>query len=301
VATALIGLAWLFSEAGLPDDLRLLKWVGFFCLGVLVLSVVIGSVIALLRLPTLRRRLEAQVLLETGAHLADPEEHVEVRNLLAGLAIAAGVPVPRFAVIPDPAPNSFGVGTRPGRTIIGVTTGLVDRLNRDELEAVLSYEVSRIGSWDIALSSWAVALTSGAISTAEADDLKAIVGWIPARMAEWLQAWALRDQGEDRDRIAVRFTRHPEALITALEELHADQTEVSRVSRATAPLWIEVPARVYGGAGSKRSRRLGTSLLLDERIGRLTRLAGLPPRPPVGPPPVPAPPPAPGGGSLRVG
>ncbi len=289
VATALVGLAWLFSEAGLPGSFELLKWVGFFCLGVIALSIVIGSFLSLFRLPTLRRKLEAQVLRETGAHLANPDEYPEVRNLLEGLALSAGVPIPRFAVIQDRAPNSFGVGTRPKKTIIGITTGLVERLNRDELEAALSYEVSRIGSWDIALSSWAVALTSGAISAAEADDLKAIVGWIPARMAEWLQAWALRDQGEDRDRIAIQFTRHPEALITALEEIDADQTEVTRVSRATAPLWIEVPAGVYGGALSTRSKRLGTSLLLQERIGRLTHLAGLPPRPPVvkqAPPPV---------------
>ena len=206
-----------------------------------------------------------------------------MRNSLQCLALSADIPVPRFAVIPDPVPNSFGVGTRPRKTIIGITSGLPDALTRDELEAALSYEVSRIGSWDIALSSWAVALTSGAIATAEADDLKAIVGWIPARMAEWLQAWALRDQGENRDRIAIQFTRHPEALITALEKMDAEQGEVRRVSRATAPLWLEVPQGVYGGAMSKRSKRLGTSLLLQERIGRLAHLAGLPPRPKVAP------------------
>ncbi len=285
VATAIIGLLWLFSEAGLPDSIELLKWTGVFVLVVFGFSLVIGTFLSLFRLPTLRRKLEAQVLAETGAHLAAPDEYPEVRNILEGLALSADIPVPRFAVIDDPVPNSFGVGTRPRKTIIGITSGLPDALGRDELEAALSYEVSRIGSWDIALSSWAVALTSGAIATAEADDLKALVGWIPARMAEWLQAWALRDQGEHRDRIAVQFTRHPEALITALEALDADQSEVRRVSRATAPLWLEVPVAVYGGAMSSRAKRLGTSMLLQERIGRLTALAGLPPRPKVAPEP----------------
>lgn len=283
VATAIIGLLWLFSEAGVPDSFELLKWTAIFVLVVLALSIVIGTFLSIFRLPTLRRKLEKQVLAETGAHIADPDEFPEVRNILEGLALSADIPVPRFAVIPDPVPNSFGVGTRPRKTIIGITSGLPDALTRDELEAALSYEVSRIGSWDIALSSWAVALTSGAIATAEADDLKAIVGWIPARMAEWLQAWALRDQGENRDRIAIQFTRHPEALITALEKMDAEQGEVRRVSRATAPLWLEVPQGVYGGAMSKRSKRLGTSLLLQERIGRLAHLAGLPPRPKVAP------------------
>ena len=278
VATALLGILWLVSEGGVPDSLEVLKWFGVFVAGVLVASVIVGSFISLFRLPFLRRRLERQVLAETGAHLAVPDEHPQVRNLLEGLALSAGVPPPRFAIIPDPAPNSFGVGTRPKNTIIGITSGLVTELTRDELEAILSYEVSRIGSWDIALSSWAVALTSGAIAQAEADDLKAIVGWVPARMAEWLQAWALRDQGEDRDRIAIQFTRHPEALITALEKLDVDQAQIRRVSRATAPLWIEVPDGVYGGALSKRSKRLGTSILLQARINRLADLAGLPPR-----------------------
>ena len=301
VATAIIGLLWLVSEAGVPDSFELLKWTGIFVVVVLALSVVIGTVLSIFRLPTLRRKLEDQVLRETGAHIADPDEFPEVRNLLEGLALSADVPVPRFAVIPDPAPNSFGVGTRPRKTIIGITSGLPDTLTRDELEAALSYEVSRIGNWDIALSSWAVALTSGAIATAEADDLKAIVGWIPARLAEWLQAWALRDQSENRDRIAIQSTRHPEALITALEKLDADQGEVRRVSRATAPLWMEVPIGVYGGAMSSRSKRLGTSMLLQERIGRLTHLAGLPPRPKVVPRPVASPfAPAPPGAGIPV-
>jgi heat shock protein HtpX len=301
VATAMLGILWLLSEGGLPDSFELLKWLVLFIAAVFVLSIIVGSFMSLFRIPTLRRKLERQVLAETGARLANPDDFPEVRNILEALAISAGVPVPRFAVIQDVAPNSFGVGTRPKKTIIGVTSGLEYHLTRDELEAVLSYEVSRIGSWDIALSSWAVALTSSAIAMAEADDLKALVGWIPARMAEWLQAWALRDQVEDRDKVAVQFTRHPEALITALEKLESDQSQIVRVSRATAPLWMEVPDGVYGGAMSSRSKKLGTGLLLRSRIVRLVELAGLPPRPippksgraPILPPPPDPPPPVP--------
>ena len=69
------------------------------------------------------------MLEETGAVIADPGTHVQMRNLLEGVAIAGGIPVPRFAVIDDPAPNSFGVGTRPSSTILGVTTGLSERLH----------------------------------------------------------------------------------------------------------------------------------------------------------------------------
>ena len=163
-------------------------------------SAVIGMLVGLFRIPFLRRRLERQVLTETGAHIVQPDEQTEIKNLLDGLAIASGLPPPRVAVIDDPAPNSFGVGTRPSNTVVGITTGLADRLSRDELEAVLAYEVSRIRSWDVALSSWAVALTSSAIAAVddpEDDLLKAVLGFVPRRLAESLQVWALRDQASN--------------------------------------------------------------------------------------------------------
>jgi len=185
-------------------------------------------------------------------------------------------------VIDDPAPNSFGVGTRPSNTVIGITTGLGDRLSRDELEAVLAYEVSRIRSWDVALSSWAVALTSSAISAVDDPEgdslLKSVLGFVPRRLAESLQVWALRDQGVERDRVAVQFTRNPKSLIDALEKLDADASMIRHVSRSTAPLWLEFLAHVLGRFPSRTTERLARELLLDERIDRLCELAGEPAR-----------------------
>ena len=97
------------------------------------------------------------------------------------------------------------------------------------------------------------------------------------RVAEGLQVWALRDQGTERDRAAVRFTRNPGSLVRALEKLDADPSQVWRVSRSTAPLWIEFPARVLQGSSSRATRRLAQSLLLDERITALRALARLQP------------------------
>jgi heat shock protein HtpX len=188
--------------------------------------------------------------------------------------------VPRFAIIDDAAANAFGVGTRPSNTVIGVTTGLQQKLSRDELEAVLAFEVSRIRSWDVALASWTVALTSGAIAASESsgDDgfLKSVLGYLPKRFGEWLQVWALRDQGVERDRAAIRFTRNPASLIRALQKLDEDPTPLAGVSRATAPLWVEFPAQVLTGSSSRGTQRLARELLLDERIEELHRLARLP-------------------------
>ncbi|MGH2636914.1 MAG: M48 family metalloprotease, partial [Acidimicrobiia bacterium] len=217
-------VAWILREAGDISDLFDPTTILVVLIGICVIDViaaVIGTILALFRLPLQRRRLERRVLSETRAHVAEPGEHRQIQNLLEALAIAAGIPPPRFALIDDPAPNSFGVGTSPDNTIIGVTTGLDELLTRDELEAILAYEVSRVRSLDVALSSWTVALTGSAIESLETGDLRAIIGFLPLRFARRLQVWALRGVGPERDRTAIQFTRHPQALVDALEKLHA--------------------------------------------------------------------------------
>ena len=173
----------------------------------------------------------------------------------------------RFAVVDDPAPNSFALGTRPSRAVVAVTTGAIDGLERTELEAVIAYEVSRIGSWDVALSSWTVVLTGAAIGALDDDGATELVGRLPFRASVRLRRWAMQDTALDRDRAAVRFTRNPVALRKALEALRANPLEVQRVSAATAPLWFEVPSRIVGGGPT-----------LDERIAALAAFDGGPDR-----------------------
>jgi heat shock protein HtpX len=279
IATALtLVVIAIFKAEYVPDSIEELKFGGIGLLVVIALAAVIGSLIALYRLPMQRRRLERQVLTETSATIATGDEQIRVRNLLEGLAIAANVPAPRFAIIDDPAPNSFSVGTKPKTTIVAVTSGLIESLSRDELEAVLAYEVSRIGSRDIALASWTVALTGGAINAVDSDSddgfFRGVLGFIPRVFAQWLQVYAMKGQIEERDRIAINFTRNPEALVRALEKLYDDHSEIGRVTRATAPLWIELPVIV--GGTSRFGLRLAQEVALDDRIRDLRELAGLP-------------------------
>lgn len=275
IATTLTIVGWLVLEAGvLPDSLESL---GAFAVGfvvIVVLAAIVGSVIAAFRLPFERSRLEGRVLDETSARMPSPEEQRRVSNLLEGLAIAAGVPVPQFGIVDDDAPNSFGVGTGSDHVLIGLTTGLLEGLTRDELEAILAYEVSRVRSYDIALSSWTVALTGAAIRSATSTGLRHSLGYFPRRFAYWLQAWAMHDQGRLRDQYALSYTRHPEALVSALEKLDADPQQVGRVSRATAPLWVEFPDAVLAGSELGSARRLRSSLLLADRIDVLREIVG---------------------------
>ncbi len=259
VVLALVLAFKVLAESGeVPDSLDELKFLGIGLAAVAVIAAVIGSLVAAFRLPLQRRRLERQVLAESGAIVVDDDtSERRVRNILDALAIAAHIPHPRFAVVEDPAPNSFAVGTRPKRAIVAVTRGAIDTLSRDELEAILAYEVSRIGSWDVALSSWTVALTGAAMGALD-DDVSKFVGKLPFWASGRLRRWAMRDAAFERDKAAVRFTRNPASLLHALEAIAADPLEVQRVSAATAPLWFEVPARVEGARTT-----------LDERIAAL--------------------------------
>jgi hypothetical protein len=164
-----------------PDSLESLEWFAWGVGAICVVAFGVGFLIAVVRIPFARRTVERRVLEETGAVVVEDDSEREVRNLLDGLAIAAGIPAPRFAVVEDPAPNAFSVGTRPDRALVAVTSGLIDVLSRDELEAVLAYEVVCIRSWDVALATWTVALTGEAIAALERDGgaLSGIIGWIP--------------------------------------------------------------------------------------------------------------------------
>lgn len=209
--------------------------------------------------------MERRVLRETGASLAPQGTNGEVENLLSGLAISADVPPPRFALIEDPAPNALAVGRRPETAIVAVTRGLLDTLSRNETEAILSYEISRIASRDIALATWAVAVTGHTIELWEnTDRFSVTIGlWVPKLLAQRLRAFALRSQAAQQDMLAVRFTRNPRSLFDALVKLHQDGRVIGNVSTATAPLWLEYPGR--------------RGPTLDERITTLRELLRDPP------------------------
>src|SRR4051794_16977835 len=87
---------------------------------------------------------------------ADPTTYARLHNLVEGLCIAAGLPKPRVYVIDDPAPNAFATGRNPKHAAIAVTTGLLEKMNRVELEGVLAHELSHVKNYDILVSTLAV-------------------------------------------------------------------------------------------------------------------------------------------------
>lgn len=241
----------------------------------------------------------------TGARPADPEQFRQLHNVVEEMSIAAGVPKPRVYVVDDPAPNAFATGRDPERAAIAVTTGLLDKMNRQELTGVVAHEMAHVRNLDIRVMTVAVA-TAGAIAiiadlflrllmiggrTSRRRSSKndgafaiiAIVGFVVVVVlapiaASLLRAAVSRSRERLADASAVELTRDPSGIRQALEKLQADVTVVHRTSHATSHLWIESPDDTERGhRGSFFNRMYETHPPLSERIEVLRRMEGLTP------------------------
>jgi heat shock protein HtpX len=230
---------------------------------------------------------------------ADPETYQRLHNLVEGLCIASGLPKPKVYVINDPAPNAFATGRNPQHAAIAVTTGLLEKMNRVELEGVVAHELSHIRNYDILVSTIAVTLVgsialmtdlairmmwwNGGRTSREGDRSNssnplALFGFIllilAPIIAKAMQAAVSRKRETLADVSACQMTRYPPGLISALEKLRADQTATHSASMATAHMWIEQPLSGVsdGGKLSFFHRMFNTHPPLDDRIALLKDL-----------------------------
>jgi len=230
---------------------------------------------------------------------ADPEQYKRLYNLVEGLCIAGGLPKPRIYIVDDPAPNAFATGRDPNHAAIAVTTGLLEMMNRVELEGVIAHELSHIKNYDILVSTLAVTLV-GAVALL-ADVTIRMMWWNGGRvrrdgdrndsgnpfafvgfallilaplLARVMQAAVSRRRETLADVSACQLTRYPPGLISALEKLKADSTVTHSATRATAHLWIEqpMPGVQEGGRLGGINRMFDTHPPLEERIALLREL-----------------------------
>ncbi len=242
---------------------------------------------------------DAIALAVSRAHPADPEQYRRLHNLVEGLCIAGGLPKPRVFIIDDPAPNAFATGRDPKHAAIAVTSGLLEKLNRVELEGVIAHELSHIRNYDILVSTLAVTLVGTvAILTdvairmmwwnggrqhrdgdhGDSGNPLAILGFalliLAPIVAKAMQATISRRRETLADVSACQLTRYPPGLISALEKLRDDTTVTHAASTATAHLWIEQPMSGVGDQGRLGSihRLFDTHPPLEERISLLREL-----------------------------
>ncbi|MDP9336647.1 MAG: zinc metalloprotease HtpX [Actinomycetota bacterium] len=234
------------------------------------------------------------------ARPADPVEYARYHNLVEGLCIASGLPKPRLYIVDDPAPNAFSTGRNPKHAAIAVTTGLLERMNRVELEGVLAHELSHIRNYDVLVMTLAVTMV-GIIALLSDFFLRimfwtggrggrddesgnnplgivfAIVGFVLLIFAPIIAALMQMAVSRRREYLAdasgVLLTRYPPGLISALEKLKDDHTSTHFASKATAHLWIEEPLDKQSNRGDTKWNHLfDTHPPIDDRIHALEQM-----------------------------
>ena len=228
------------------------------------------------------------VLSMSNATLVEFATNKELYRLVENLCITAGLPTPKLYIIEDTAMNAFATGRDPEHGVICLTTGIISRLNKTELEGVIAHELSHFGNRDILLSTVVVVM----------------VGFI-ALLADWFRNWAFWGGGSDDDDRPAQFriilmvvalvlsilapiaammmqlaisrkrefladasgallTRYPEGLASALEKISQDVEPLEAANRATAHLFIANPFK-----GASVSKLFMTHPPTEERIAAL--------------------------------
>ncbi len=231
------------------------------------------------------------VIALSGAKPVKKEENPELYRLVENLCITAGLPMPKLYIMEETQPNAFATGRNPKHSAIVVTRGLLNKLERTELEGVLAHELAHIGNRDILLSSMVVVLVGivvyladlfwrmlfwGGIYSRDRDSkaqaLLLVLGLILAILAPILAQlirFAISRRREFlADATGALLTRYPEGLARALEKIAQDQTPMQRASQATAHLFFANPFK------GKQARSWLTNLFsthppIEERIKAL--------------------------------
>jgi heat shock protein HtpX len=207
-------------------------------------------------------------ILSVGAKKADRNQYKDYYNIVEGLTIASGLPMPQLYIMPSNQINAFASGRDPKHSVVCVTEGALNKLDRRELEGVLAHELGHVGNYDIRYMTL-VAVMVGMIAIiselflrslwfrgnggGNSDDNKAgailmVIGIILAILApivvQLVQLSISRKHEYAADATAVKFTRYPQGLIGALKKIKQDyglESKEKKVSKAVAPLFFASP------------------------------------------------------------
>jgi len=232
------------------------------------------------------------VLAMSKARPVDKAREPYIVNTIEGLAIAAGLPVPRTYVIDDPAPNAFATGRNPEHAAIAVTTGLIEKLDRLELEGVIAHELSHVKNYDTLVQTLAAVLAGTVVLISDwmirsfwwgggrrrsdgegggqVQLVFMLVGIALAILAPVFAALIQMAISRRREYLAdassALLTRYPSGLANALRKIAADTNKLGVANKATESLYIYNPLKDYRGG---MNSLFNTHPPIEERIQRL--------------------------------
>jgi heat shock protein HtpX len=203
------------------------------------------------------------VLALNGAHAATKQEYPYLYNTVEGLSIAAGVPMPKIYVIKDRSPNAFATGRDPKHSSVAVTTGLLETMNRMELEGVLAHELSHIKNYDIRYMTLVMVMIGligilsnmllrmfwhgGGDRDRKGSGVILVIGIIFAILAPIIAQLVSLAISRKREYMAdasgALLTRYPQGLADALKKISASHIPMTAANPDSAPLYIANPFR----------------------------------------------------------
>jgi heat shock protein HtpX len=274
-----------------------------FGLGYLFSSGIVGLVVAIVIAAGLSigsyRYGDRIVLASTRAREVTQEQEPRLHNVVEGISLAAGIPKPRVYVVPEQAPNAFATGRDPEHSSIAVTQGLLDMMNRVELEGVVAHEMSHVLDRDILFGTIVATLVGAVVILSEFflrwflwggfagrrsnDSNGGAIGLIGLAIGLVLLILAplfgqiikfavSREREYLADAQGAMLTRYPPGLISALEKISQSPTAMRSANNATAHLWLSQPSRVPGEDTSRLERLFSTHPPLADRIRRLQEM-----------------------------
>ena len=245
------------------------------------------------------------VLNSSGAKEVTAEQAPQLFNVVNEMAVAAGIPMPKVYIIDEGSPNAFATGRDPQHSSVAITTGLLNKLNREELQGVIGHEMSHIRNYDIRFTLivgvlvGSIALLAqlflrytlwfggGRRSNSDSNSgggglavLFLVIGVVMAILAPIFTAMVQMAVSRQREYLAdassVELTRNPHGLENALAKISADRDPFEAANGATQHLFIVNPLKKLGGG----SALFSTHPPIVDRINRLRQLTGDPPMDP---------------------
>jgi heat shock protein HtpX len=263
-------------------------------------GLVIASVIALVMAVGSYRYGDRVVLASARAREVTPQDQPRLHNIVEGLSIAAGIPKPRVYLVPEAAPNAFATGRDPEHASIAVTEGLLQSMNRVELEGVVGHELSHIVDRDILVGTVVATLAGAVILLSEfftrswwwggfrgrrggdrggggGEAIIFAIGLVLLVLAPIFAQIIRFSVSRQREYLAdaqgALLTRYPPGLASALRKIGAASAiPMHSANNATAHLWLSQPSRVQGEGVGSLERLFSTHPPIEDRIRRLEEM-----------------------------